>query len=395
MSLPRMIRGGLLLGAACLVGACAPEARRSAPPAGHGIEGLAQDDPLALGWRFASSIANDAKDRARCRENVALALLERGDAAQAIALAEQIENWRQAVVFAEAAAHLAEAGAAEKAERLVRRAEARAHTIQDWQRDRIVVRTVKAKAFLGRGDEVAKRAAFYGSNRDYRAEVAAYEALALAREGRVTNGLARLDRLAGETYFDIAAGRAEGYLMLAREGFEHPGAPQRILEEAWRASTNVSNIRQWRIQVNVVAEATRQAHDEQARAWLSALSSNVTASTLPAHIKSPLLGSVALRWAVLGEAERTAACIAAAEPLIESIQTIEQPALWALLGEASLASGDLEAARPWYRRAIDVAANLVNPRPRGMAFVEICLSLERSGMKDAELFAELKRHGSE
>jgi hypothetical protein len=348
-------------------------------------------DPLAAGWRFACAITNDVKDRAACQEKVALAYLARGDCATALQHGAQIENWRQGVVLAEVAATLAEGGQTNAALERAAQAEAIARGIQDWQRDLILARVVKTKALLGKEDEAGRWSDFYRSNRDYRGEVAAYHALALARGGRLTNALAVLDGLADTTHLDVTSGRANGYLLLAKAGHLDPAQSSNALAQARAASERVAGWKGVVVQMRLADTAADLGHKELARAWLSGITSNLLAGAEAGRGNAAGLGRLAIGWAGLRDAERLAECERAAEPLIRQLQNIEQPALFAALGEARARLGDIQKGLTYYDHALELAGQLTNPRPRAIACVDICLSLDRARLRHRQISEGMNR----
>ncbi len=377
--------GVLVLGVLALAAAtsCAPRPERRAA--------AAADDPLRAGWQFACAITNDAKDRATCQELVALAHLVRGECDKALELGERIENWRKGVVLAEAAAVLAEKGKTNAALERAGQAETLARAIQDWQRDRILVRVVKTKALLGREEEVSRWSRFYGGNRDYRGEVVTYQALALAQQGLVTNALAALDGLADTTHLDVSSWRAHGYMLLAKAGHLDAAQTSNALAQAWAAAERIPGSKRWDVQMELAEAALARGEAALARMWLDGVSSNVLTGEIPAHLKAPLTAKLAVRWGVLGQAERLAECERVAEPLIRQLQAIEQPALFAVLGEAWARLGDHQKASTYYEHALELAGQLTNLRPRAIACVDICLSLERARLRHRPVSEGLNR----
>ena len=142
-----------------------------------------------------------------------------------------------------------------------------------------------------------------------------------------------------------------------------------------------------------LADAAVEAGAETvAREWMAAVATNLAVhATLPSHLQAPLLGRLAVRWGMLGAADRLTECIATIEPMVHQLQAIEQPAIWALLGEAWTRLGEPDQAFVYYERAVESAGQLINPRPRAIACVEICLSLNRAGWRDARTDAGLNR----
>jgi tetratricopeptide (TPR) repeat protein len=391
---------GLIIfaGSVALVAAtsCAPRAERRATPASGALGGechgaVLSDDPLQTGWQFACAITNDADDRAECQAKIAMAHLARGAGDTAVLLGERIENWRKGVVLAEAAAFLAEGGQTNAALERAAQAEAIGRGIQDWQRDRILSRVAKTKALLGMEAAVGKQSAFYLSNLEYHGEVAAYHALALARGGQMTNALAVLDGLADATHLDVSSWRANGYMQLAKAGQLDGMQTSNALAQAWSASDQVPGTKRPVVQMGLVEQAAVLGAQKLARTWLDGISTNILAATISAHIKAPLVAQLAVCRGLLGQQESIRECELVTEPLIRQLQGIEQPALFALLGEAWARGGDRQKGLDYYEHALELAGKLINPRPRAIACVEICLSLDRSGLRHRSVSEGLNR----
>jgi tetratricopeptide (TPR) repeat protein len=320
-----------------------------------------------------------------------MAYLARGDCDKALTMGERIENWRKGVVLAEAAATLAESGQTNAALERAAQAETIGRGIQDWQRDRILARVAKTRALIGMTANVGQQSVFYQSNQDYRGEVAAYHALALARGGQVTNALAVLEGLAETKHLDVASWRANGYLLLAKAGHLDAEQTSNALAQAWAASQTVPGNKRFDVQMRLMDGAVALGALAQVNPWLEGVCSNALASAAPAHIKAPIAAQLAIRWGSLRQADRVAECERAAEPLIRQLQNIEQPALFAVLGEAWARLGDIQKGLTYYEHALELAGQLTNPRPRAIACVDICLSLERARLRHRPVSEGLNR----
>lgn len=143
--------------------------------------------------------------------------------------------------------------------------------------------------------------------------------------------------------------------------------------------------------MELTAEAAALGARAQAQGWLENVSSNVLNSTGPAHLKAPLVAQLATAWANLGQADRLAECDRTAEPLIRQLQNIEQPALFAAVGEAWARLGDTQKALTYYEHALALAGVLTNSRPRAIACVDICLSLDRARLRHRQIGDSLNR----
>lgn len=368
-------------------GACAPGGRDAASPS--------PSPALEQGWVHACSITNDPVDMAVCQEKIALAYVRRGDAGRALELGRRIDSWQKGLVLAEAAALLAERGRVEASQALVAEAREAAKPIEDWMHDWIVVRIARAEAFLGLEDAIHRARVRYGENRDYLAQVAGCEALLRARQGRVDDALAILQALADADYFDIATGRAEGYVLVADKGKLQKADALRVLDLGAEAALKVKGYRKHELALDLVDARLRHGDAAGAREQLERTTEAIAASRYPGHIRTPLMAGAALRWGRLGERGRVEALQKDAEPLIEAdTLDIERPSIHALFAEAWAAAGDRARALEDYGRAMKLASELANPRPRAKALVDIGLSLARSGIEEPSLVEMLHPRGA-
>jgi hypothetical protein len=250
-----------------------------------------------------------------------------------------------------------------------------------------------AQAMLGHHDLVARGADFFASNRDYTGRSAAAHALSLARRGRVEEALAELDGLADSDFFDTQVWRAKGYLVLLESGKLPAERRTAVLDQAWTASHVIPGYARQHAQLDVVEAMQRGGADrEEILERLASLTDTITSAKLPGHILVPILAKAAVRWGVLGDAEKVAELVKMAEPrMAEELQEIERPTELATFGEAYIHANKPAAARPLFERAVAEAAELVNPRPRALSCVDIALSFARCKYGERDVLAELAR----
>ena len=359
-----------------VVTSCSPE-RRMPPPAGGW-------DPLDAAWRFAQSITNDANDRAACSERVAMARLRSGRSDLAVRLAKRIEGYRGVCVLAASAQHLARQGDMRQARRLLAEAEERGTALTGWQRDRARARMAEAAAVLGDGERIRAAREQVGQVREYSMWMDVQHAICLARDGQPDAALAAMEDLPQDAFFDSLVSRTDGYRILATAGDLPPGQRGDALEKAWDASASVPGWKRFDLRMEIIDGAAAIGEQARAMAWASNVASNVLASRLPGHIRGPLLGRAAACSARVNATGHVDRLVAAAEAVLadpDAMQNIERPSVAALVGEALATAGRTESAVAAYTRAIEQAAALVNPRPRAIAAVDICLSLHRSGLE--------------
>ena len=367
------------------LGASAP----TAAPATDRPEGIF--DPLAAGQQFAARITMDDKDRAKMFGRLCDAYLERGDLIQALTCMRRMEDWRKGVALADIAAWLAERGRADDARSVLEQARRFSATITGWQHDRIEMHIVRAEAVLGLEDRVADARTRYAGNRDVEGQAAAYHALALARTDRADEAFEVLGKLADDNYLDTQMWRAQGYLLLARDAGVGANDRARAAERAWEASDVVPGWKKWEYQLDIVRDAVASGDREKAPDLLGRTSAAIRAAGLPGHIKVPLMARTAVLWGRLGRTDQVNELLDIAEPLIASdLQAIERPEVYALWGEAFAAAEDKVRALTFFKQSAAITLGLVNPRPRALACIDLCLALERSGFRGDEMRESLE-----
>ncbi|MDZ4200020.1 MAG: hypothetical protein U1E27_12145, partial [Kiritimatiellia bacterium] len=129
---------------------------------------------------------------------------------------------------------------------------------------------------------------------------------------------------------------------------------------------------------------------DRARESLVQVTQELLPRTGNPHLIAPVLARCAIRWGRLGDAQQVLELEQHTEPMIQGLQGIEQPEQWALWAEAWQAAGDRAAAVERIERAVRIAQNLKNPRPRALAGVDICLSLARAGIEEPGLVSALE-----
>lgn len=352
----------------------------------------APDPRMDAAWRFALAITNDAKDMALCQERVARTHLERGETEWALRRARGIEDWRKPAVLADIATYHLRAGERDRAAPILAEARTLGAAVTNWPFDRVLLHVTQAEILMGNREGAKEIRLRYDLNPEHRGRADAYFALALLLSGKTDEALATLDELPGERRYEDFQWQTEGYLLVVNSGRLPPAAASNVLERAWASTETIPGWKKWDQRLDVV-DAMRQAGITGALPGrLEYITTNVAVLGLPGYVKAPLMARVALRWAREGDTARVAALAAAAAPWIETdSQPVEQPSIWAAFAEAAAVAGDRDRARDLYRRAVEVAAGLVNLRPRAIASVDIALSAARSGFDDPTVRAGLTR----
>jgi hypothetical protein len=339
-------------------------------------------------WRFALAITNDAKDLARSQARVAGAWLEAGDPVRALDRAAGISDWRKLAVYADAAAWWAERGQTNESQRPLLEAETLVPGIQDWPHDRVQMHIARAKAMLGRRADLVLLAGVYRENREQQGPIQVALALESARRGDVDAALADLEGIGRQSFLDLDCARASGFREILATGRLPAGRVSNLLARAWSEVSGVPGWRKTDLQFDLV-DTIRAAGDLLlARAWLETATAELRAANYPSNVRAAGLAHAAVRWGRLGETGIVAALEREyADGPGKRIELIERPAALASLGEAAALAGDAPRAQRLFAEALDVAAGLLNRRPRALACVEVMLSLARAGIDPKPLEA--------
>lgn len=361
------------------------------PPAAPAPEAPAVLD-LALG--LARAIRNDENDRARSLAAVAEAWLCHGqpDRAAEVLTEQERGHWATQAAMGDVAAAWAALGEMEKARAWISEVKRRSDDLRGSGRDRVLVRLAQALAVAGEDEIVRTMFRHYAELRDYRGEAAARRAFALAQAGRTDEAFAQLRALDGDPFYDTRVWQARGYAHLAALLQEKDAAAARAaLREAWDRASRVTDHQRFALQLDtaeaLVALGEREAVEQRLRAWEESLPKVESAP----HLFAPVLARAAAVWGRLGRKDDCARLVRRTEGLIRELEQIEHPELMGLLAEAWAAAGETERACATLREAAEIAATLVNPRPRALAGLRVALSYDRAGVNCPAALAALQR----
>jgi len=281
-----------------------------------------------------------------------------------------------------------------KAEAMLPELETCGFTAKDWQRDYLRSTIIRIQALLGRGNDVAQGAAKFNAHSSLGGDVAANLALALAKTGRVDEATGILNNLAKTNGLDTADASVRGYLDLVVSGQINPGTATQMILSAWTTTERVKPYRRWELQLKVIDAMATHGLADQARECLDQVASNIIGAVrLPVDIQISMLGEASVLWNKLGDRGKSQGMIDAAEKSIgRKLEVIFQPFAYAKLAETYAATGDLAKARAYYLRALDIAIELVNRRPRAIAGVDVCVLLTgHKEVMDGDIQKKLER----
>ncbi len=337
-------------------------------------------DALDYGFRFASAIDADPKDKARAQQAVTLDYATLGLLDQAVQRAEAIDGWRRLVALADLASRLARAGRIEDAQALVARVESGRQSALGWEGPRVAAELASAYAALGSvaPSTAIARDLVLSDARQYTGRSAAIEAGAHGAGGDLGQALAAL-RALDETKSDVdtAWWRTMGYLDLSTKAALDSAERRSVLDEARRSADELSARPRAQALVQIAGRYREFGIEKRAVEALEAAQATVEALAPVDESRPAALAEVAEAWAEAGDGKRARKMLAGAETGVALAPDIDRPGLYALLGSAWHAVGDAAPARRLYDRALEHAAALENARPRALAVVEICRALGR------------------
>jgi tetratricopeptide (TPR) repeat protein len=332
-------------------------------------------ESLDWAFRFASSVETHPRDMAKAQQAVLIEYMQVDALDEAVARAERVANWRRGVVYADLAKAFVEAGRAGEARELLDKARLVEEESPEW-RPRIQAHVAEALAALGdvdRSSELAEHVAGVDPIQ-YHGRAGAIVASALARDGRFDEAMQRLVAVEGH---DIGAtwSRAMGYVAIAKTPTLSAEQRAEALEAARAASETVPGWKRIEAHQIVGREFWKQGMTESSHASVAKAEELVLQAEDDNPAKAILLAKVARTWAECGNAERAVELLRSAEPIVSAALNIEQPIVLSAVAAGYSAAGQEEEARRVYGEALDLAANLVNSRPRALAVSAICRSI--------------------
>jgi hypothetical protein len=337
---------------------------------------------LDYGFRFASAIHNDPKDRQKAQQAVVMEYARIGLTEEALQLARKIDGWRKGVALADLAARLAREGREDLARTALREAEEVRAATKGWEGPRVAAHVAQAHATLGEMSASESIAADLAANdpQQYTGRSAATVATAHAARGDFDGAMQELARYEGSTDREVAWWRTAGYLGLAREERLEAAQRRKALDAARASADGLVAWKRSEALQEIAQEYRAQGAMAQARDALAAASRDIEALPDTDAFKSVLLASIGGVFAEFGETERVPGLLGQAEAAVPEVLNLDRPAAYANIASSWHAAGNGAEAWRLYDLALDAAEELQNPRPRALGLVAVCRSLGRSGI---------------
>jgi tetratricopeptide (TPR) repeat protein len=335
---------------------------------------------LDWAFRFASAIRSDPIDRGRAQAEVVLTALEAGHLDLARAWADEVTGWRRGVVYAELAVPLAKRGREGEARALLAKAEDMSRRIEDWTGPRVAAHVAAAYAALGDRERSAQISAQLEGEERLKALPVAVAPL--VERGEFEAAMEFLGRVTDAHTFDLRRAQLRAYLELAR----HPALGMQVGKRKQAVAAAIAAARE--LPVTFQAEAAVEAAD-LLRGWgnraeAARLLEEVEAVLVKARdnplLRAPIVVRVALAWERCGERARCRRLLEEALAGVEEAQDIDQPMVYAAVAGGYAAVRAERQARQMWATGMDLAAALINARPRALAIVELCRTVGAHGL---------------
>jgi len=348
---------------------------------------LAVSSPaLEEGFRIASAIQNDAKDRGRAQESVVLDLAEAGFPDEAARKADQVEGWRRGVAYAEIARILARQDRLEEARALLAKADAVRAATEGWEGSRIEAHAGQARALVGQMDRTESTALrlVEEDQLQYAGLPAIVKASAQAARGEIDPALATLGD--GEKVaLEMVWWRTSVFLEIARSPKATPEQRRKALEAGRTDAARLEEVITRLDALERVATAAAEAGMEDlALAVIESTHPLVAGMPDTAVLKGAYLAGEARTLARLGRAPAARERLASALASSAGIGILDRPAILANIAGGYQALTDSAETSRVLGLALAEAEALANARPRALAAVEICRAAARFGIPWSE-----------
>ncbi len=359
------MRYGILAGMLLLVG---------------GTTGWARSGALEWAFEFASAIRTDQWDRGRAQAEVVLAAAEVGRLDQARAWADAVTGWRRGVVYAELAVPLARRGQEAEARALLAKAEEMSQRIQDWTGPRVAAHVAAAYAALGQRDRSAQISARLEGEEKLKSLPVAVAPLVEA--GDFDAAMELLRNVTEGHPFDVRLAQVRAYLSLA----QHPALAMQTGKRKRAALAALATVEKLPVDVRVetAVKAAELFRGMGLRTEAQRVLAEVEAILVPSRSqpleRAPRVVKLALAWERLGERARCRQLLQEALVGVEQAQDIDQPMVYAAVAGGYAAVRAEHQARQHFATGLDLAAQLINARPRALAVVELCRAMGVAGM---------------
>ncbi|MFZ4723244.1 MAG: hypothetical protein ACOYMI_08890 [Phycisphaerales bacterium] len=392
---------GLLLLQACAHTATNPPAPPPTPPTPSSVDG--SPSPAKADWRGplldqAMRVASSpegkshARIKSRLQRDVAACALELGMTERALAIAAEIQDWREGEVLALAAQQLARSGDRDQARRCIARAAEIANRSDGWRKETTQAEIGRALALLGDVEAARQFGGALPPELTGRVEAQLSGQVSLEELDRQCEAY---DRAIATGSFDVVRSGIDGYFAVwerAPDDIARRGRAERAIRAALTGlPLDLQIAARVRLADKLLAAGDRSA----AVSELESAETILEGFQFTTDTRGAIVRELASAWIRAGEPARAGALVAAAvQAYVDAPTTmvdIDRADYLRPLAEALAALGDADEARVVWSRALEAGAANPNARPRAEDLCLTCLSMARADVPPTDAMRQTIR----
>jgi len=336
-------------------------------------------------WRYAGAITSDTHAQMAARHRVVDAQLDRGDITGASAHVESLAGWRKLAALARLAEWSARTGDTNETIRLGQEIEYQLPGLTGWEYTHTLAACLRVKALARDRAYISSITNWYDGNQKIAGLARAASVFIGADQAGMDTAMRELEALASSADYEVVLACVDFARMLVQS---RPDAviSTNLVTSAVNLIRGVPGNRRVELLIDLLHDNGDRMPPECLPGLLELIQHELAGTAYPPHIQGPLWADFAIACATLEPGRNVAEeAVLAARRQIDSLMLIEQPQLKARIAEAEMLLGRVEFAHAMLHDAYKQAGELVNPRPRYSALVEVMLSSFRADLSPGNI----------
>jgi tetratricopeptide (TPR) repeat protein len=333
-----------------------------------------------------------ARIKSRLQRDVAACALELGMTERALAIAAEIQDWREGEVLALAAQQLARSGDRDQARRCIARAAEIANRSDGWRKETTQAEIGRALALLGDVEAARQFGGALPPELTGRVEAQLSGQVSLEELDRQCEAY---DRAIATGSFDVVRSGIDGYFAVwerAPDDIARRGRAERAIRAALTGlPLDLQIAARVRLADKLLAAGDRSA----AVSELESAETILEGFQFTTDTRGAIVRELASAWIRVGEPARARPLVAAAvQAYVDAPTTmvdIDRADYLRPLAEALAALGDADEARVVWSRALEAGAGNPNARPRAEDLCLTCLSMARADVPPTDAMRQTIR----
>ncbi len=316
------------------------------------------------------------KDRSRAQEIVVAACLQLNQPTRAAGYAEQIENWRCGMCYADLAFYYGKRGDREAAQYFLNRAESASNLTDEWRKDRIRVRIAQTYLVLG---EAGKADGYEkGVVDSERGKLAGVRAM-VCSDDSFGERMKEIDNLIVTGQFDILANALKSCAQLFHRFYADPkrrAIAEEKIEQSWNPLPIIGRIE---LLMEMAEFALDRSDPPNALALIDKAQAIMDRYDWPLEHRISLMAKLAEYRFRAGDPQKARLDIDLAHSLlneqIDSIVDIYRAGAFRSIAQVYQAVGDGQTSLSLYKQAVEEGVTNPNSRPRAEDLSATCVSM--------------------